>query len=226
VEDEEEDEMTSLLEDISQEVLDFEAEKEKKKADKESTEAALVAGGASLHDKAATMVLNGEKVRIGGPAVDLTTVGCASPTISLFGSSLTDGSVTSASTSTSDKKRNRDDKVLASMLELEAKKSKEELDHREALLNAKIQAQFAMQKVDMEMRQQELKVKIDGMQATREQNSIMLTSLQLQMKQFELKMAKQQNYYGQLQLDGGNYQNYNFNPDGNYQNYNLNPDGN
>ncbi len=30
VEDEEEDEMTSLLEDISQEVLDFEAEKEKK----------------------------------------------------------------------------------------------------------------------------------------------------------------------------------------------------
>jgi hypothetical protein len=53
-------------------------EKEKKKADKESTEAALVAGGVSLHDKAATMVLNGEKVRIGGPAVDLTTVGRAS----------------------------------------------------------------------------------------------------------------------------------------------------
>jgi hypothetical protein len=54
----------------------------------------------------------------------------------------------------------------------------------------------------------------------------MLTSLQLQMKQFELKMAKQQNYHGQLQPDGGNYQNYNFNPDGNYQNYNLNLDGN
>ena len=93
-------------------------------------------------------------------------------------------------------------------------------------MNAKIQAQFAMQKVDMEMHQQELKVKIDGVQATREQNSIMLTSLQLQMKQFELKMAKQQNYHGQLQPDAGNYQNYNFNPDGNYQNYNLNPDGN
>ena len=100
VEDEEEDEMTSLLEDISQEVLDFEVEKEKKKADKESTEAALVAGGASLHDKAATMVLNGEKVRIGGPAVDLTTVGRASLLFPFFGSSLTDGSVTSASTST------------------------------------------------------------------------------------------------------------------------------
>jgi hypothetical protein len=36
------------------------------------------------------------------------------------------------------------------------KKSKEELDHREVLLNAKIQVQFAMQKVDMEMHQQEL----------------------------------------------------------------------
>jgi hypothetical protein len=45
VEDEEEDEMTSLLEDICQEVLDFEVEKEKK-ANKESTEAALVAKGA------------------------------------------------------------------------------------------------------------------------------------------------------------------------------------
>jgi hypothetical protein len=103
VEDEEEDEMTSLLEDICQEVLDFEAEKEKK-VDKESTEAALVAGGASLRDKAATMIVNGEKVRIGGAAVDLTTAGRASPAISLFGSSLTDGSVTLASTSTSEKK--------------------------------------------------------------------------------------------------------------------------
>jgi hypothetical protein len=46
----------------------------------------------------------------------------------------------------------------------------------------------------------------------------MLTSLQLQMKRFEFKMAKQQNYHGQL--------NHNLNPDGNYQNYNLNPDGN
>jgi hypothetical protein len=93
--------------------------------------------------------------------------------------------------------------------------------------NAKIQAQFAMQKVDMEMHQQELKVKIDGVQTTREQNSIMLTSLQLQMKQFELKMAKLQNYHGQLNPDG-NFHNYhgNLNPDGNYQNYNLNPDGN
>jgi hypothetical protein len=47
-------------------------------------------------------------------------------------------------------------------------------------------------------------------------HSYMLTSLQLQMKQFELKMSKHQNYHGQL------------NPDGNYQNYhdNLNPDGN
>jgi hypothetical protein len=61
VEDEEEDEMTSLLEDIFQEVLDCEVEKERKKANKEC-EAALVAGGASLHEKAATMIVNGEKV--------------------------------------------------------------------------------------------------------------------------------------------------------------------
>jgi hypothetical protein len=90
------------------------------------------------------MIVNGEKFRIGGAAVDLTAAGHASPAISLFGSSLTDGSVTSASTSTSEKKRSRDDKVLASMLELDDNKSKEELNHREVLLNAKIQAQFAM----------------------------------------------------------------------------------
>jgi hypothetical protein len=79
----------------------------------------------------------------------------------------------------------------------------------------------------MEMHQQELKVKIDGVQATWEQNSIMLTPLQLQMKQFEFKMAKHQNYHGQLNPDG-NFHNYhgNLNPDGNYQNYNLNPDSN
>jgi hypothetical protein len=55
----------------------------------------------------------------------------------------------------------------------------------------------------------------------------MLTSLQLQMKQFELKMAKQQNNHGQLNPDG-NFHNYhgNLNAEGNYRNYNLNPDGN
>jgi hypothetical protein len=51
------------------------------------------------------MIVNGEKFRIGGAAVDLTAAGHASPAISLFGSSLTDGSVMSASTSRTKKEQ-------------------------------------------------------------------------------------------------------------------------
>jgi hypothetical protein len=60
------DPVAQLMEDLLEEVKDFEAEKGQMTDDKKNKEASLVAGGKVLHEKAANQILAGETVTIGG----------------------------------------------------------------------------------------------------------------------------------------------------------------
>jgi hypothetical protein len=60
------DPFCQLMEDLLEEMKDFEAERPQMVDDKRSIEASLVAGGKALCDKAAQQILGGESVAIGG----------------------------------------------------------------------------------------------------------------------------------------------------------------
>jgi len=61
IEDKDDDPLQMLLEDITDEVQDYQAEKVQKKNEEKNKEAALVAGGKQLCDKAAVQVMPGSK---------------------------------------------------------------------------------------------------------------------------------------------------------------------
>jgi len=179
--DDDDDPLQLLLEDMNDEVQDYQAEKVQKKTEEKNKEAALVAGGKQLRDKAAVQILNGEAVRVGGDAVELNNLRTPSPAMSMFGASDSGEKVS---------KRSREDKMLFDLMESERKKV--ELDN---------DARMEIHRAEMAMRKQELDVKLQEVEASRQQNQIMLTTLQnqmlqhqqameLQMKQFELKLKK------------------------------------
>jgi len=58
-----------------------------KKNENRNKEAAFVAGGKQLCDKAAVQILNGEAVRVGFDAVELNNLRTPSPAMSMFGGS-------------------------------------------------------------------------------------------------------------------------------------------
>ncbi len=83
----------------------------KKKMDEKNKEAALVAGGKHLRDKAVSQIIAGETVRVGGDAVDFSNLWTPSPAMSMFGGSDNGGGG----------KRSRDERILADMMESERK---------------------------------------------------------------------------------------------------------
>jgi len=60
------DPVAQLMEDLLEEVKDFEAEKAQMADDKKNKEGSLVAGGKELREKGANQILAGETVAIGG----------------------------------------------------------------------------------------------------------------------------------------------------------------
>ena len=81
VEDDEENPLDLLLEDMADEIQDHQAEKAQKKNDEKNREAALVAGGKQLRDKAATQIISGQAIRVGGDEVELCNLRTASPAL-------------------------------------------------------------------------------------------------------------------------------------------------
>jgi len=75
-----------LLQDINDEVQDYQAEKVQKKNEEKNKEPALVAGGKQLCDKAAVQ-MSGEAVRVGGDAVEFNNLRTPSPAMPMFGGS-------------------------------------------------------------------------------------------------------------------------------------------
>jgi hypothetical protein len=72
------DPVAQLMEDLLEEVKDFEAEKAQMADDKNNKEACLVAGGKVLHEKSANHILGGETVAIGGSEPTLLQLSPAS----------------------------------------------------------------------------------------------------------------------------------------------------
>jgi hypothetical protein len=203
VEEDEENPLDLLLEDMITEIQDHQAEKALKKNEEKNREAELVAGGKQLRDKAATQIISGQSLRVGGDEVELSSIRTPSPAMSMFGGS-DNGDVGANSRG----KRSREDKLLFELLESERKKvesdnsnRREEIKLREQQQETNNNARMEMHRAEMAMRKQELDVKMLEVEAVREQNKIMLTTLQnqmlqhqqtmeLQMKQFELKLRK------------------------------------
>jgi hypothetical protein len=59
------------MEDLYQEVLDHQAEKERKKEEDRNTEAQLVTGGKQIQDRLAMMIVGGDRIVMGGLEVTL-----------------------------------------------------------------------------------------------------------------------------------------------------------
>jgi hypothetical protein len=88
IEDEDDyDPLQMLLEDMNNGVQDYQAEKVQKKNEEKNKEAALVAGGKQVCDKAAVHIMSGEAVRVGGDAVESNNLQTPSPAKSMFGGS-------------------------------------------------------------------------------------------------------------------------------------------
>jgi hypothetical protein len=205
VEDDEENPLDILLEDMADEIQDHQAEKEKKKNDEKNREAALVAGGKELRDKAATQIISGQAIKVGGDEIGLCNLRSASPALSMFG-----GSDNGENGTSFRGKRSREEKLLSELLESERKKIEsdnetrlEEQRLREKQAEKTHETRMEIHRAEMAMRKQELEVKLQEVEAVRQQNQIMLTTLQnqmlqhqqtmeLQMKQFELKMKKRE----------------------------------
>jgi hypothetical protein len=74
--------LVGLMEDLYQEVLDHQAEKERKKEEDRNKEAQLVAGGKQIRDCVATMIGGGDKIVMGGSKVTLNDLREPSPAMS------------------------------------------------------------------------------------------------------------------------------------------------
>jgi hypothetical protein len=149
-----------LLEDMNDEVQDYQAEKVQKKNEEKNKEVALVAGEKQLWNKAAVQIMSGEAVRVGGHAVEFNNLHTPSPARSMFGGS------------DRGEKRSewsREDKMLFDLMESQRKKV--ELDN---------DVWMEMHWTEMVMHKHELKQKVE---ASCQQNQIMLTTLQNQMLQ-------------------------------------------
>jgi len=117
VEDNDDDDpLQMLLEDMNDEVQDYQAEKVQKKTEEKNKEAALVAGGKQLCDKAAVQIMSGEAVRVGGDAVEFNNLQTPSPAMSMFGGS---------DSGEKGSKQSREDKLLFDLMESERKKVKQ-----------------------------------------------------------------------------------------------------
>jgi hypothetical protein len=203
VEEDEKNPLDLLLEDMTTEVQDHQAEKAQKKTEEKNREAALVAGGKQLCDKAETRIILGQSLRVGGDEVELSSIRTPSPAMSMFG-----GSDNGDDGANSRGKRSREDKLLFELLDSEGKEVEsdifnchEEIKLREQQQEINNNARMEMHRTEMAMRKQELYVKMLEVEAVREQNKIILMTLQnqmlqhqqtmeLQMKQFELKLKK------------------------------------
>jgi hypothetical protein len=117
VEDNEENPLDLLLEDMTTEIQDHQAEKAWKKNEEKNREAALVARGKQLCDKAATQIISGQSLRVGGDDVELSSIRTPSPAMSMFGGK-DNGDVGANSRG----KRSREEKLLFELLDLERKK--------------------------------------------------------------------------------------------------------
>jgi hypothetical protein len=83
---------------------------------KKTGEAALVAGGKQLRDKAATQINSGQSLRVGGDKVELSSIRTSSPAMSMFGGS-DNGDVGANSRG----KKSREEKLLFKLLDSEKK---------------------------------------------------------------------------------------------------------
>jgi hypothetical protein len=160
----------------------------RKRQMRKNKEAALVTGGKHIRDKAASQIIAGGTVRIGGDAVDLSNIRTPSPAMSMFGGSDNGGS---------SGKRSRDERILTEMMESERKKI--ELDSEARVKDNELRMEI--HQAEMTMQKQELDLKFQEVETFCQQNQIMLTTLQnemaqhqqameLQMKQFELQLKQ------------------------------------
>jgi hypothetical protein len=107
--------LVGLMEDLYQEVMDHQAEKERKKEEDRNKEALLVASGKQVQDFVAPMIVGGDRILMGGLEVALNDIREPSPALSMFGSE-TNGSTAITS------KKSRDEMVLLEVMEANTKK--------------------------------------------------------------------------------------------------------
>jgi hypothetical protein len=150
--------LVGLMEDLYQEVLDHQAEKERKKEEDRNKEAQLVAGGKQIRDHVATMIVGGDRIVMGGSEVTLNDLREPSPAMSMFGSE-TDGSTATTS------KRSRDEMFLLEAMEADRKRQRTE----------EVEA--------MEHHRDEMNMRMQELQVSHEHNTSLLTSLQAQLQQ-------------------------------------------
>jgi hypothetical protein len=170
--------LVGLMEDLYQEVLDHQAEKERKKEEDRNKEAQLVAGGKQIRDRVATMIVGGERIVMGGSEVTLNDLREPSPAMSMFGSE-TDGSTAATS------KRSRDEVFLLEVMDADRKRRRAE------------------EVVAMERHRDEMNMRMQELQVSREHNTILLTSLQAQLQQNQTmnELLQNQNKIQMSQLE-------------------------
>jgi hypothetical protein len=185
--DDDDDPFGQMMEDLLEEMKDFEAEKFQKREDKKNSEEALVAGGKTLRDKAAHQILCGAPVVVGGGVATLRP----SPT-----SSVSDIEASSKEPSTSSKKRPGHSRLFNDFdlvehenkrMELDLKKFELETKKFEAEMELKrdvLQQNLEFHRDAMEMKKQEIVAQHQAIQVQimQHQDTMRLKFLQLEQR--------------------------------------------
>ncbi len=171
------DPFTQLMEDLLQEIQDFEAEKSLKRDEKKSREAELVAGGQKLRDKAAHQLLSGVPFAIGGMRPSPTS------SVSDVDVSATTKSKESSTASTSKKRPGR---FFEDFDLVEHENKKMELEVRKLDLECKkFEAEMQLKR---EQYQQNLAFHNDAMDIKKREIDAQHQAIQMQMSQHQDNM--------------------------------------
>ncbi len=176
------------MEDLLEEVKDFEAEKAQMADDKKNKEASLVAGGKVLHEKTANQILAGETVAIGGSEPSLLWHSPAS--------SVSDVDLTSEPSTNSSKKRQARDQFFGDfdLMEHESKKFDLEVktfDLESKRFDAELEWKWSEQEQAMVLHREAMELKKWEIDVQQQSLRLQLTQHQEEMRLRFLKFEQQ-----------------------------------
>jgi hypothetical protein len=172
------DPVAQLMEDLLEEVKDFEAEKAQMTDEKRNKEASLVAGGKILREKTANQILAGETVAIGGSEPTLLRRSPAS--------SVSDVDLTSEPSTNSSKKRQARDRFFGEFDLMEHESKKFDLEVKKFDLESKrFDAELELKRAEQE---QAMVLHREAMELKKREIDVQQQSLQLQLTQHQEEM--------------------------------------